>query len=85
MRRVFAIVFCALLMLSLCSCGTVDEPCDWCGSSPSKAYKTSSGTTSYVCKECSGTCMICGNKKATKHATNMLDMELFMCDDCYEE
>lgn len=62
---------------------TVDEPCDWCNDSPSIAYKTKSGSTSYVCKSCSSECAFCGNP-ATKHYENMLEMMVFVCDDCYE-
>lgn len=29
-----------------------DKPCDWCGHSPTVAYKESDGSYSYVCKEC---------------------------------
>lgn len=29
-----------------------DKPCDWCGHSPTVAYKESDGSYSYVCKDC---------------------------------
>ena len=45
---------------------TVNEPCDWCGNSPSVAYKLNDGSYSYVCKDCSEYCAFCG-EKATKH------------------
>lgn len=85
MKRICFFALTVVMVLSLCSCGTVDKPCDWCEKSPSKEYTTSSGKKSYVCKECSSTCMICDKKKATTHCTNMLDMELFVCADCYKE
>lgn len=63
---------------------TVDEPCDWCGNSPSVAYELSDGSYSYVCKECSKSCVLCGNK-ATTHYENLAGMMVFVCNDCYEE
>ena len=61
----------------------VDEPCDWCGNSPSVAYELNDGSYSYVCKECSKYCALCG-EKATKHYENLVGMMVFVCDDCYE-
>lgn len=61
-----------------------NEPCDWCGSSPSVAYKTSDGSKAYVCRECSKKCAWCDNK-ATRHYENLLGMIVFVCDDCYED
>lgn len=63
---------------------TVNEPCDWCGDSPSVAYKLSDGSYAYVCKECSKNCALCG-EKASKHYENLLGMIVFVCDDCYED
>lgn len=63
---------------------TVDEPCDWCGDSPSVAYKVSDGSYSYVCKECSKECAWCGDK-ATKHYENLMGRMVFVCNDCYQE
>ena len=60
-----------------------DEPCDWCGNSPSVAYKMSDDSYSYVCKDCSKKCAWCG-EKATKHYENLAHMMVFVCDDCYE-
>lgn len=62
----------------------VDEPCDWCRSRPSAAYKMSDGSYSYVCRDCSKECAWCGDK-ATKHYENLAGMMVFACDDCYEE
>ncbi len=39
-----------------------DKPCDWCGHSPTVAYKESDGSYSYVCKECRKKCAWCGKK-----------------------
>lgn len=63
---------------------TVNEPCDWCGDSPSVAYELSDGSDAYVCKDCSKTCLWCGNK-AKKHYENLLGTIVFVCNDCYEE
>ena len=62
---------------------TVDEPCDWCGSSPSVAYELNDGSYSYVCKECSEFCFWCENK-ATIHYENLAGIMAFVCEDCYE-
>lgn len=69
-------------MLAACS-STVDEPCMYCGHSPSKEYEKSDGTPVYVCEDCSSVCMICGDEKATKHYESLLGI-VFVCDDCYE-
>ena len=77
-----------LAIMSLCLIGcssVVDEPCDWCGSKPSVAYKNSDDAESYVCKECSSICMICGDKKAKHQSENLLGMVMFVCDDCYKD
>ena len=62
----------------------VDEPCDWCHSRPTMAFKTSDGSMAYVCSECRKTCTWCG-KRATKHYENMLGMIVFVCDECYKD
>lgn len=71
------------IILVTTSSKTVDEPCDWCGDSPSKEYKTSSGVA-YVCEECSKECYFCNNE-ATNHYENMMGMIVFACDECSEE
>lgn len=84
MKRV-VMVF-AIMSMYLVGCSpTVNKPCDWCGSKPSVAYKNSDDTASYVCKECSSVCMICGEKKAEKKCENLLGMVMFVCDECYEK
>lgn len=83
MKRV-VMVF-AIMSMYLVGCSpTVNKACDWCGGKPSVAYKTSDDTESYVCKECSSTCMICGDKKPKHQCENLLGMVMFVCDDCYE-
>lgn len=86
-KRISAILWGCMMMAAIAAgCGgtAVDKPCDWCGKSPSIAYQVSDGSDSYVCKECSKKCALCG-KKATKQSENMLGMAIFLCDDCYQE
>lgn len=61
-----------------------DKPCDWCGHSPTVAYKESDGSYSYVCKECRKKCAWCG-KKATRHYENKMHKEVFVCEETYKE
>lgn len=85
-RLTFSLCISLVIFLCITGCSrTVDEPCDWCKSRPSVAYETSDGSEAYVCKECSKMCMICGDKKATKHGENLFGMILFVCDDCYDD
>lgn len=63
---------------------TVNEPCDWCGNSPSVVYQTSSGREAYICKDCSKTCMLCG-KKASHQYEKLLGTITFVCDNCYKQ
>ncbi len=70
-------------VIALAGCSkTVDEPCDWCGGSPSIEYDTSVGVA-YVCEECSSNCFFC-DKKATTHYENMMGGVNFVCQDCFE-
>lgn len=73
-----------------CGCAggyTSDEPCVWCHQSPTKEFKTSNGTACYVCEHHAKTCAVCNKtfEKELRHSTNLLDIELFMCDDCYSK
>lgn len=87
MKRIIRIICTITLSLGLIGCSkTVDEPCDYCGNTPSVAYKTTSGYgDAHVCKKCSSTCMLCDEKKATKHYENLFGGIVFVCDDCYKE
>ncbi len=74
-----------LLVLSIMlSTHLVNKPCDYCGRTPSIAYKTSDDSMAYVCRDCSKECMLC-HKKATKHYENLIGTMVFVCNDCYEE
>ena len=79
--KVLAVIAAVLWVSAGCS-QTVDEPCAWCGNSPSVEYESSSGEKVYVCEECSSTCMFCGDP-ATRHYSAVLG-EMFVCDDCYD-
>lgn len=61
-----------------------NEPCDWCGSTPTLSYRVHDGSHAYVCKNCRSHCMFC-NKPATKHYENIFGSIMFVCDDCYKE
>ncbi len=85
MKKVIALFLISLLafsMLTACS-STVDEPCMYCGNSPSKEYTKSDGTPAYVCEDCSSVCMLCGDEAATQHYESLLGI-MFVCDDCYK-
>ena len=83
-KRIFCGLVVFLLSLALLAgCGSrSDEPCMYCGESPSQAYEKADGTFAYVCKDCSAVCMLCGREKATQHYESLLGM-MFVCDDCY--
>ena len=81
-----------LLILILCigifpavltGCATSKEPCVECGSTPTKAFTTSTGKTLYYCERHYSTCAFCSNK-ATKHYTNLLETLVFVCDKHYK-
>lgn len=82
----------ALIVVTLLCCGcaggyTSDENCVWCHQTPTKEFKTSNGTACYVCEDCAKTCAVCNKEfnKELRHSTNLLDVEVFMCDDCYSK
>ena len=73
------------LCLSACSGGyTAQEPCAYCGDTPTKEYTTDTGDPCYVCETHSTTCAICNEPTATRHFTNGFGFETFICEDCYE-
>lgn len=84
MKRVLVVLLVVALaatMFSACA-STVNKPCAYCGSCPSKEYKRSDGSPFYVCKDCSSVCMLCNRQKATKHYESLLGV-VFVCEDCY--
>lgn len=87
MKRLLCMLAVIVMFFCLTACsGTVNEECDYCGSSPSVAYKTKSGYgDAHVCKKCSSTCMICDERKATRHYENHFGGVVFVCDSCYSD
>ena len=81
-KRVFVMALVVVTML-LSACATSDEPCGYCGDTPTKGYKTSNGEVFNVCSDCSSECAFCG-EKATKHYTAGFGNEMFVCKECYD-
>lgn len=89
MKRICCFLLVITTLLGVTGCGaeqgfTSDEACVWDGATPTKGFKTSKGEVCYVCEDCSSRCMLCGND-ATDHYTNGLEIEVFVCEKCYEE
>lgn len=61
----------------------VDEKCDWCSNRPSYAYPVSDGKTSYVCDEHRTHCVLCGDTPVVHEGENLLNMKMFLCEDCW--
>lgn len=61
---------------------TYDQPCAWCNNSPTKKYTTSNNEDCFVCKECSSCCAFCGKEGKMEHYTNLMGIEVFVCDEC---
>ena len=97
MKKVILGTVCAVFLVMSTGCSAVssitggeytsDEPCAWCGETPTKEFETSNGTASYVCEEHTHECSVCGKKsdKELKHYTNLVDVERFVCDECYQD
>ena len=81
LKTVIAMVVIAMTLM-LTACSASNEPCDYCGNTPSKGYKVAGGEKFYVCSDCSSECAFCG-EKATKQYTAMLGNVMFVCTDCY--
>lgn len=82
-----AALLAALLMLTGCSGGfTSEEPCAYCHDTPTKEFKTTNGTACYICEGHTKTCAVCNHSfdKELSHATNLFDIEIFVCDECRE-
>lgn len=85
--KVFFIIMAVYMMIvcSSCSVGYLsDEPCAWCGNTPTKQISSENTEVEakYYCKECVSDCMFC-SETATNHYTNLLELEVFVCGDCY--
>ena len=78
------VFFLVMLTMLLSSCALSDHPCDDCGRTPTKHFKTITDEDRYYCRDYYSTCWLCG-KRATKHYTNYFEMIMFVCDECYDE
>ncbi|MBR3835639.1 MAG: hypothetical protein IKJ69_02475 [Clostridia bacterium] len=84
-KLVAAIIASIIVIVGIVSFASFsNEPCDWCGESPTKGFKLNNGGKSYVCADCRKKCAWCDDK-ADKHYENGLEMMVFVCDDCYED
>lgn len=82
-RFTTAILAAAMVLVLFAGCS--NEPCNYCGETPTKGYKNKSADrTEYYCSECSSECGWCG-EKATKHYESALGVIVFVCKDCYKE
>lgn len=73
-----------LLIGTMSACGS-SEPCNSCGSTPTKGYKNEyTSKNEYYCSDCSSDCAFCG-ERASKHYTSMMGMMIFACDSCYKD
>lgn len=79
---IVAVIAVVIGIISFSSFST--ESCDWCGNSPSKAYKTSSDEKFYACSDCRKECFWCGDR-ATKHYESYIGAIVFVCKDCYKD
>lgn len=83
-HKIYGLVMLILTSVFLTACGS-SEPCDRCGTSPTKSYKNDyTGENEYYCSDCSSNCEFCG-QTAIKHYTSGLGLVIFACDDCYQE
>lgn len=85
MKKYVSLITLALMMAGLfAGCATESSvPCIYCNESPSRAYKTSYGTKSYVCDECSSECFFCGEPSPKKYTS--VDGEIsFACKECLD-
>lgn len=83
-KLICVMIMAAALVLVGCSGGySSQEPCEWCGKTPTKqiASDTVDTEAGYYCEECSNTCFGCEGQ-ATHHYTNVLGIEVFVCDEC---
>ena len=84
-KKIIAIVATLVVIIGLFAFPSVtNEPCDWCGDSPSFKYRVSGGEKAYVCGDCREECSFCGDK-AKKHYESSSGMIVFVCKDCYKE
>ena len=97
MKKAVLGIVCAVFLMMSAGCSAVssitvggytsDEPCAWCGETPTKEFKTSGGDPCYICEEHTHECGVCGKNfdKELNHYTNLMGIETFVCDDCYQD
>ena len=87
-KKYIAILIILIFALAILCTGCDEEShtCAQCKKTTTdcKQYKTDNGTELYYCKSCRETCAFCG-AEASKHYTNSVDMEVFVCKDCYSK
>lgn len=88
-KKLTVLVLMFVLALGVVGCAsggiisaTYDEPCAWCSASPTNKYTTSNNEDCYVCEECSSSCAFCGREGEMEHYTNLMGIEVFVCDEC---
>ena len=74
-----------ILLLSSCGGTTSSEGCEYCGKTPTKAFKNNVvDDVQYYCKDHYSICSKC-DKKATKKYVNLLGYYVFVCAEHYKE
>lgn len=90
MKKIKGITIVLAMLFVCCGCGggySYEEPCEYCHKTPTKKYTTSNGTDCYMCETHTKTCAVCNKTfdKELNHSTNLLDIEVFVCDECIEK
>lgn len=85
MKKKINIVLFILCILMISGCGKYyEEPCEWCDVTKTKCFEKEDGGKCYICDVHSNKCLYC-DKKVQKHYSSPTGMEVFVCNDCYEE
>lgn len=79
MKKVSALAVAGVMALSMTACGLV--PCQECGGSGTKGYKSPEGKV-YFCDDCASDCAFCGDDATCCYES--LFGTIFVCKDCYE-
>ncbi|MBQ2839950.1 MAG: hypothetical protein II996_03520 [Oscillospiraceae bacterium] len=85
MKKLISLITLTVLIAGLfvgCA-GESNEPCFHCAETPTRAYKTSEGKTTYVCGECSSECHFCGAPNPKKY-TSVIGEVTFACKECLD-
>ena len=82
MKKILIPIITTIIFLLFTACGggySSEEPCIWCGRTPTKEIKDN-----YYCERCVTTCLFCGDP-ATEEYTNAMGIESFVCVECFED